>query len=305
MNPGDLQWDSLYSSGDVTVHDRTAASEIVERSLGAEAVLTNKVPFRADTLAQLADLKYIGVLATGYDIVDTKAARGRGIDVTNIPTYGTNSVAQFAFALLLELCHHVGQHSQNVASGGWNRSLDWSYHLSPLVELHGKTLGLIGLGRIGGQTAAIGKAFGMNVIAHDPAPGNDDIRRVDLDELLRTSDVVSLHCPLTPQTKGLMNKERLALMKPSAFLLNTARGPLIVEDDLVDALNSGKLGGAGIDVIAQEPPPDVPRLASARNCLVTPHIAWGTKEARARLLETAAGNLKAWLSGSPVNVVNS
>lgn len=307
LNPGDLDWSVLETVGPTQVFDRTPVEQIVSRCAGATAVLTNKVPLREDTLRQLPELRYIGVLATGYDIVDTAAARQRGIDVTNIPTYGTSSVAQFAFALLLELCHHVGRHSEDVHSGGWTRNPDWSYHLAPLVELSGKTMGLIGLGRIGRQTAAIAHAFGMEVIAYDPAGdlSTDSARLVELEELLRTADVVSLHCPLTPETRGLLNAGRLAWMKPSAFILNTARGPLIVEQDLVDALNAGKVAGAGIDVLPQEPPPAGTPLMTAKNCIITPHIAWATKEARHRLLSIAVENLRAWLTKNPANVVNA
>lgn len=306
LNPGDLSWSALQTLGEVEIYDRTAAQEVVSRAEKATAVFTNKVPIRAETLESLPGLRYIGVLATGYDVVDAKAARDRGIDVTNVPTYGTNSVAQFAFALLLELCHHVQRHSDDVCSGGWSRSPDWSYHLTPLVELSGKTMGLIGLGRIGRQTATLAVAFGMKVIAHDPASSisPDGIPLVSLEELLQASDVVSLHCPLTPETRGMINAKRLGLMKPSAFLLNTARGPLVDEKDLAGALNSDKLGGAGIDVLPQEPPLQASPLIGAKNCIVTPHIAWATKEARERLLGTAVENFRAWLAKSPVNVVN-
>src|SRR4051794_15181861 len=307
LNPGDLDWNDLEKIGPTQVFGRTPAEQIATRCADATAVLTNKVPLREDTLRQLPELRYIGVLATGYDIIDTAAARQRGIDVTNIPTYGTSSVAQFAFALLLELCHHVGLHSEDVHSGGWTRNLDWSYHLAPLVELSGKTMGLIGFGRIGRQTAAIARAFGMEVIAYDPAGdfAPDGTRLVGLEELLRTADVVSLHCPLTPETRGILNAQRLAWMKPTAFILNTARGPLIIEQDLADALNTGKVAGAGIDVLPQEPPPaDTPPM-TAKNCIITPHIAWATKEARGRLLSIAVENLRAWLSKNPANVVNA
>lgn len=306
LNPGDLDWSTLEAVGPTEVFDRTSAPQMAERAANATVLLTNKTPIRAETLMQLPQLQYIGVLATGYDVVDTARARQQGIDVTNIPTYGTASVAQFAFALLLELCHHVGVHSADVRSGGWTRNADWSYHLTPLVELSDKTMGLIGYGRIGQQTAEVARAFGMKVIAHDPGTTElkDGTPVLPLEELLRTSDVVSLHCPLTSETRGLLNAERLALMKSSAFLLNTARGPLIVEQDLANALNEGKLAGAGIDVLPQEPPPAATPLLAAKNCIVTPHIAWGTKEARERLLSIAVDNLRAWLAKKPVNVVN-
>ena len=303
LNPGDLSWDAFGELGAFEVFDRTPADQVVSRSQGATALLLNKTPLRADTLGQLPDLRYVGVLATGYDVVDAAVAREKGIAVTNIPTYGTDSVAQFAFALILELCHRVQRHSDDVASGGWGKSPDWSYHISPLIELAGKTLGVIGYGRIGRQTAAIGRAFGMNILAHDPiAPSGPEM--VGLEELLRQSDVVSLHCPLTADNRGLINAERLRLMKPSAVLINTARGPLVVEQDLADALNSGKLGGAGLDVLPAEPPKNGSPLMGAKNCIVTPHIAWATREARARLMQTAVDNLRAFLNGKPQNVVN-
>jgi len=306
LNPGDLAWDDLKKLGELEVHDRTPGGEIVSRSKGATALLTNKTPLRADTLAQLSALRYIGVLATGYDVVDTAAAREKGIAVTNIPTYGTDSVAQFAFALLLELCHRVQRHADHAARDGWAASPDWSYHLSPLVELAGKTLGVVGFGRIGQQTAAIGRAFGMRVIAHDPivTKSPDGTELVALEDLLRRADVVSLHCPLTADNRGLMNSARLSLLKPSAFLINTARGPLVVEQDLAEALNSGRLAGAAVDVLPVEPPVKGSPLMQATNCIVTPHMAWATKEARARLMDTVVENLRAFLAGKPQNVVN-
>jgi len=306
LNPGDLTWDAFQELGDFEVYDRTPANEIVSRSRRATALLTNKTPLRGASFDQLPDLRYIGVLATGYDIVDASAAREKGIAVTNIPTYGTDSVAQFAFALLLELCHRVQRHADDASGGGWAKSPDWSYHLSPLIELAGKTLGVVGFGRIGRQTAAIGRAFGMKVIAHDAVsmPSMDDFQMVELEELLRRADVVSLHCPLTGENRGLINSERLSLMKPSAFLINTARGPLVVEQDLADALNSGRLGGAALDVLPVEPPRNGSPLMEAKNCIITPHIAWATKEARARLMDTAVENLRRFLAGRPQNVVN-
>jgi glycerate dehydrogenase len=303
LNPGDLTWDAFLELGELQVFDRTAADEILSRSQGATAILMNKTPLRADTLNQLPDLRYIGVLATGYDVIDSSAAREKSIAVTNIPTYGTDSVAQFAFALILELCHRVQRHADDVSSGGWAKNPDWSYHLAPLIELAGKTIGIVGYGRIGRQAAAIARAFGMNVLAHDPlAPAGPDM--VSLEELLRNSDVVSLHCPLTPENRGLINADRLRMMKPAAFLINTARGPLVVEQDLADALSAGKLGGAGLDVLPAEPPTNGSPLMNAKNCIVTPHIAWATKEARARLMQTAVDNLRAFLAGNPQNVVN-
>lgn len=305
LNPGDLDWKALRALGEVELFETTPDDAIIERLRGAEIALTNKTPLRSDTIAQLPDLRFIGVLATGYDIVDVKAAAARGIAVSNIPTYGTNSVAQFAFALILELCHRVQQHADDVRDGGWIRRSAWSYHLSPLTELAGKTLGLIGFGRIGRQTANIGQAFGMHVIAADPTlSGEESVESVAIDDLLRRADVVSLHCPLTPETRGLMNAARLAMMKPSAILINTSRGPLVEEQALADALAAGRIAGAALDVVPVEPPVAQSPLATAPNCLVTPHIAWATREARSRLMQTAVDNVSAYLSGHPANVVN-
>jgi glycerate dehydrogenase len=307
LNPGDLSWDTLSAIASLTVHDRTPEAEVVARLAGATAAFTNKTPLSRATLAQLQDLRYIGVLATGYNIVDVAAAREFGITATNIPTYGTASVAQMVFALLLELCHHVQQHSDAVRAGQWAVNPDWCFWRTPLMELAGKTMGIVGFGRIGRQVAKIADAFGMKVIAHDNVPGEppeyEGFRWVGLAELLSESDVVSLHCPLFPDTKDLMNAERLALMKPSAFLINTSRGPLIVEQDLADALSQGVIAGAGIDVLPQEPPVHGSPLFSARNCIVTPHIAWATHEARARLMDIAVENLRAFLDLNPVNVI--
>jgi len=307
LNPGDLSWDALREFGEVVVHDRTPAAEVVERARGAAAVLTNKTPLTADMLAQLPDLKYIGVLATGYNVVDVNAARGQGIIATNVPTYGTASVAQFVFALLLELCHNVKLHSDSVRAGEWSKHADWSFWKSPLMELEGKTLGIIGFGRIGRRVGRIADAMGMRVIANDTYQGDppsyEGFRWAPLHDLLRESDVVSLHSPLFPETQGMINTSTLALMKPSAFLINTSRGPLIVDQDLADALNAGRLAGAGLDVLSVEPPAATNPLLSARNCLVTPHIAWATREARARLMDTVVGNISGWTSGYPRNVI--
>jgi glycerate dehydrogenase len=304
LNPGDLNWDALSALGELTVHDRTPADAIVERCAGAAAAFTNKTPFSEATLDALPDLKYIGVLATGYNIVDVRAAAARGVTVTNIPTYGTHSVAQFAIALLLELCH-----SEAVHAGEWSASPDWSFWKTPQVELAGKVFGVVGFGRIGRQTASIAAALGMHIVAYDtnrsepPLPGVS-FRWMELDDLLAASDVVSLHCPLFPDNRGFINAQRLKLMKPTSYLLNTSRGPLIVEADLAEALNAGWIAGAGIDVIAQEPPVDGSPLFGARNCILTPHIAWATLEARARLMDIAVTNFKAFLNAAPVNVVS-
>ncbi|TVY09414.1 D-2-hydroxyacid dehydrogenase [Paenibacillus cremeus] len=308
LNPGDLDWDGLRQLGELAVYDRTAPELIVERAAAADLVLTNKTPLTAATIGELPRLKYIGVLATGYNVVDTAAAAARGIPVANVPTYGTTSVAQAVFALLLELCHRVQLHSDAVHAGDWTRSPDFCFTRAPQIELAGKTLGLIGLGRIGLQTAKIAGAFGMRVVAvgsgrSKPQPV-EGVEWVELDELLARSDVVSLHCPLTPATEKLIQAERIARMKPSALLINTSRGALIHEQDLADALNAGRLAGAALDVLSVEPPtPDNP-LLTARNCVITPHIAWATKEARSRLMATAVDNARAFLSGQPVNVVN-
>ncbi|MGV3762359.1 D-2-hydroxyacid dehydrogenase [Parapedobacter sp.] len=308
LNPGDLDWEYLEKYGDLTIHERTTAAEVVERAAGATALLTNKVSLGADVLRQLPDLKYIGVLATGYNIIDTVYAKERGIVVTHVPGYSTRSVAQLTFALLLELCHHVQRHSDRVKEGKWSQSPDFSFWDYPLVELGGKTIGIVGFGDIGKQVADIATAFGMRVMANSRTETDQshraNFRWVGLDELLEQSDVVSLHCPLTPQTQGLVNADTLSLMKASAFLLNTSRGPLVEEESLVAALNAGKLAGAGLDVLAVEPPKANNPLFGAKNCLVTPHIAWATKEARARLMGAVDENLKAYLAGQPINVVN-
>jgi len=307
LNPGDLSWDALRQFGEVVVYDRTPAADAAAHAAGAGAVLLNKTPLSAGTLAQLPGLKYIGVLATGYDVVDLAAARAQGIAVTNVPTYGTASVAQFVFALLLELCHHVKLHSDTVRSGEWSRHTDWSYACTPLVELEGKTMGIVGFGRIGRAVGRIADAMGMRVLAHDTwqgdPPAYPGFRWTPLEELLGASDVVSLHSPLVPETRGMIRKGTLALMKPSAFLINTSRGALVVDGDLANALNAGRLAGAGLDVLAVEPPPDTNPLLSARNCLVTPHVAWATHEARARLMDLVVGNLSGFLNGNPRNVI--
>ena len=308
LNPGDLSWDELRTLGELEVFDRTAPADVAKRAAGAEIAFTNKTPFTAATLEQLPALRYIGVLATGYNIVDAKAANARGVIVTNIPIYGTASVAQFVFALLLELCHNVKLHADAVRAGEWTCNPDWSFWKSPLMELAGKTMGIVGFGRIGRQTARIADAMGMRVIAHDTVqtnpPDYPGFRWATREELLREADVVSLHSPLFPDTQGMINAATLAMMKPTAFLINTSRGPLVVDQDLADALNAGKLAGAGLDVLSVEPPPAGNPLLSARNCLVTPHIAWATLEARSRLMDMAVENLRAFLRGVPQNLVS-
>lgn len=307
LNPGDLTWDALRAIGEVTIHDRTPLELVQERSAGAAVLLTNKTPLTRDTLKQLPGLRYIGVLATGYNVIDVDAARELGIVVTNIPTYGTASVAQFVFALLLELCHQVGLHSASVRAGEWSASPDWSFWKSPLVELSGKTMGIVGFGRIGRHTARIADAMGMRVIAQDTnetnAPGYGGFKWMSIDALLRESDVVSLHCPLLPDTKGLIDAQRLRTMKSTAFLINTSRGPLVVDQDLADALEAGIIAGAALDVLSVEPPVEGNPLFRAPRCIVTPHIAWATKEARTRLLAVAIENVQAFLRGAPCNTV--
>ena len=308
LNSGDLSWEALSAIGELQVFDRSADDQIVARAHEAEIVLINKTRLSAQILRQLKGTRYIGVLATGYDVVDVQAARELKISVTNIPTYATASVAEFTFALLLELCHHVALHGEATRAGEWSRSKDFSFWKTPLVELAGKTIGIIGLGQIGRRVADIALAFEMRVIAanaaRSPVPDWPRLRWCEVDELLPQADVVSLHCPLLPQTRGIINAKSLAMMKPGAFLINTSRGPLVVEQDLADALNNGRLAGAGVDVLSSEPPsPDNP-LLRAKNCIVTPHIAWASKEARTRLLNTAIANLRAFLEGHPINVVN-
>src|SRR5581483_11893628 len=297
----------LRRHGEVMIYDRTREEEVVARAAGAQVVLTNKTPLSAATLKCLPALRYIGVLATGYNIVDTVAAKQAGIVVSNIPTYGTASVAQFAFALLLELCHHVALHSEAVRQGEWAKSPDWSFWKTPLMELAGKTMGVVGFGRIGRQTGAIAAAMGMRVVAHDAIetnpPAYEGFRWMPVEDLLAEADVVSLHCPLTPENRGMIDRRRLSRMKKSAFLLNTSRGPLVVDDDLAAALNQGVIAGAGLDVLSIEPPADSNPLLSARNCIVTPHIAWATREARGRLLDTAVQNVRCFLENCPQNIV--
>jgi glycerate dehydrogenase len=308
LNPGDISWDGLKALGGVTIHDRTPADKVVVRAAGAEVVFTNKTPISEEAINQLPQLKFIGVLATGFNIVNTEAAKSKGIIVSNVPGYGTTSVVQLTIALLLELCLHVQRHSDSVMEGKWARSADWCFWDYPLVELSGKTMGIIGFGRIGQQVADVATAFGMNVIGnsrHQPDQSHrKNFRWAEIPELLTQSDVVSIHCPLTPETKGLINKDSLRTMKKSAFLLNTSRGPIVVDQELADALNNDVISGAGIDVLSAEPPPADNPLFKAKNCIITPHIAWATKEARIRLMDATVNNLSAFINGKPVNVVN-
>ncbi|WP_284645496.1 D-2-hydroxyacid dehydrogenase [Paenibacillus silviterrae] len=308
LNPGDLSWDELKQLGEVTLYDRTSPEDIPSRAAHAEIVLTNKTPLSGETLAKLPKLRYIGVLATGYNIVDIHTARERGIPVTNVPAYSTRSVAQLVFALLLELCHRVRLHSDAVHSGEWTNSADFSFTKSPLVELADKTLGLIGLGRIGLQTARIAQAFRMRVIAvgsgRSQPEAYEGIEWVDRETVFRTSDVVSLHCPLTPETERMINAQWLRQMKPTAILINTSRGGLIDESALAEALHSGAIAGAALDVLSTEPPGEDNPLLNAPNCIITPHIAWATKEARSRLMDAAVENIRCYLAGQAANVIN-
>ncbi|MEO8130633.1 MAG: D-2-hydroxyacid dehydrogenase [Bryobacteraceae bacterium] len=303
INPGDLSWKPLEAMVSLKIYDRTPEALIVERSRGAEIVLTTKVSLSAETIQQLPSLRHIGVLATGFNIIDIAAASARGVVVTNIPNYGTDSVAQGAFALLLELCHKVRLHSEAARAGEWSASPDWSFSKAPLTELAGKTMGIVGFGRIGSQVARIAEAFGMRVIAASRSGAAG--AWVDVDELFSVSDVVSLHCPLTPATQGMVNAARLRRMKRTALLINTSRGPLVEEQDLADALNQGLIAGAGLDVLSVEPPPADHPLLHAKNCVVTPHVAWATQEARARLMEIGVANVAAFLRGEPQNVITS
>ena len=308
LNPGDLSWEGLEALGKCTVYERTPSAQVVERAGDAELVLTNKTVLTREQIRACPRLRYIGVLATGYNIVDIDAARERAVPVTNVPTYGTRSVAQMTFALLLELTQRVGHHAQTVREGHWSRSPDFCYWDYPLVELDQLTLGIVGYGRIGRAVAEIAQTFGLRVVAavsnRHKAERGSNVPLLDLDELFRVSDIVSLHCPLTPETRELVNEQRLALMKPSAFLINTSRGPLVKEAALAAALDSGRLAGAALDVLAVEPPAANNPLFAAKNCIITPHIAWATRAARARLMETAIANVRAFLAGTPQNVVN-
>lgn len=308
LNPGDLSWEGLKKLGDLVVYDRTPVAKIVERIGDAEVVFTNKTPLDEAVLKQLPSLKFIGVLATGYNIVNTEAAKKCGVIVTNIPGYSTASVVQLTFALLLELCHHVQRHTDSVMEGKWAGSVDFCFWDFPLVELAGKSIGIIGFGNIGQRVADVASAFGMKVIANSRSKTDQSHRKnfrwAEIPELLQQSDVVTVHCPLFPETKGLINRESLKMMKRSAFLINTSRGPIVVDEDLADALNNDVIAGAGIDVLSMEPPANNNPLFKAKNCMITPHIAWATLEARTRLMDITVGNLSAFLRGEPINIVN-
>lgn len=306
-NPGDLCWDELKALGECTVYDRTAPAEVLERSAGAEILLTNKTVITAEHIAALPGLKYIGVLATGYNIVDVAAAKEHGVIVTNIPAYSTDSVAQMVFAHILNISLQVQHHSEEVHKGRWTDSKDFCFWDTPLIELHGKKIGIVGLGHTGYATARIAIGFGMQVYAytsktHFQLP--PEIHKMELDELFRECDIISLHCPLTDSTREMVNAERLRLMKSTAILINTGRGPLINEQDLADALNNGTIYAAGVDVLSQEPPRADNPLLTAKNCYITPHIAWASTAARERLMQIMLENIRAYLEGKPVNVVN-
>lgn len=308
LNPGDISWEGLEALGEVTVYDRTKPEDVVARIGDAEAVYTNKTPITKEVLDACPGVKFIGVLATGYNIVDIEAAKEKNIVVSNIPTYGTAAVSQFAIALLLELCHHIGEHSDAVKAGEWSNNADWCFWKYPLVELAGKTMGIIGFGRIGQDTGKIAQALGMKVLAYDayqkPELESETCKYADLDTLFAESDVISLHCPLFPSTQGIINKENIAKMKDGVMIINDSRGPLIVEEDLRDALNSGKVAGAAVDVVSTEPIQMDNPLLSAKNCIITPHIAWAPKESRQRLMNIAVENLECFQNGKPQNVVN-
>ncbi len=308
LNPGDISWDGLKSLGELTVYDRTSPQHVAERIGKAEVVFTNKTPITNEILGKSPNIKFIGVLATGFNIVDVELARKRGIVVSNIPTYGTNAVGQFAIALLLEICHHIGDHSIAVKNGEWTNNPDWCFWKYPLIELAGKNMGIIGYGRIGRTTGKIAQALGMKILAFDTYTDasliSDTCKYVELDALFAESDVIVLHCPLSPETEGFINKQTIKKMKDGVIIINDSRGPLIVEEDLRDALNTGKVAAAACDVSSTEPIRMDNPLLSAKNIIITPHIAWAPKESRQRLMDIAVDNLRRFIDGKPVNVVN-
>ncbi|MCQ2565491.1 MAG: D-2-hydroxyacid dehydrogenase [Clostridia bacterium] len=310
-NPGDLSWAEIEKYGELTVYDRTSLtdeSQVIERIGDAELVFTNKTPISAKVIDACPNMKFIGVLATGYNVVDYNHAGEKGIPVCNVPAYGTASVSQFAIALLLEVCHHIGHHSDSVHKGGWENSKDWCYWDYPLIELAGKTLGIIGFGRIGQRTGAVASALGMKVLAcdkHRSEEGTKIAEYVELDTLLKSSDVIALHCPLFPDTEKMINKDTIGKMKDGVIIINNSRGQLVNEQDLADALNCGKVAGAGLDVLSTEPVRGDNPLLTAKNCIITPHISWAPAESRQRIMDCSAENLKAFLEGHPRNVVNA
>ena len=306
LNPGDLSWDDMQALGELKVYDRTSPNELLARAKSADALITNKTVITSADMDALPQLRYIGVLATGYNVVDIDSARRKGIVVTNIPAYSTHSVAQMVFAHLIHITQRVGHYATENKEGRWSANPDFCYWDTPLVELHGKKMGIVGFGNIGKATANLALAFGMEVYVYSSKPQSllpQSIQKRTLDELFKECDVVSLHCPLTSDTLELVNASRLALMQPSAILINTGRGPLINEKDLADALNEGRIAGAGLDVLSIEPPRKDNPLLKARNCFITPHIAWATKEARERLMSIAVNNLKSYLQGIVINNV--
>lgn len=306
-NPGDLSWSGFEAIGETIVYDRTPADQIVSRIGDAEIVIVNKTPLSEEVFQECPSIRYVGVLATGYNIVDVEAAKKRGIPVCNIPTYGTTAVAQMTMALLLEVCHHAAEHSMAVKAGEWTNNVDWCFWNYPLIELSGKTMGIIGFGRIGQIVGKLARAFGMQVIAYDEhqsESGKEIVDYVALDELLARSDVISLHCPLFESTKGIINRENIGKMKDGVIILNTSRGPLIEEDALAEALESGKVYAAGLDVVSTEPIREDNPLLKCNNAIITPHIAWAPKESRQRLMDIAVDNLIAFVKGEPKNVVN-
>lgn len=302
-NSGDLSWDALNAVGELTVYDRTAPADVVSRAKGATCVFTNKVLITDEVMASLPELKFVGVLATGYNNVDIEAARRRGITVCNVPAYSTDSVAQLVFAHLLNIVNTIGDYADSVNGGEWGGNRDFSYRLRPFDELAGMTMGIIGMGNIGRRVAAIARAFGMTVVTNSERELPDGVTRTDLETLFKVSDVVSLNSALTAKTKGIVNRSTLALMKPTAILINTSRGPLVDEEALADALNSSRIAAAGIDVLCEEPPRNGSPLIGCKNCFVTPHIAWQSSQARQRLIDISVANLKAYVAGSPQNVV--
>jgi len=307
LNPGDLSWDRLKATGKCVIYDRTAPDEVIKRAQNANIILVNKVVLTKEIIKEFKNLQYIGVLATGYNNVDMEAAREQMVAVTNVPTYGTSSVAQMVFAHIFNLTQHVAQHSEVVSKGRWSECKDFCFWDHPLIELQDLKMGIIGMGRIGQATAKLALALGMDVLFYDPVFSTEPLARLkatDLETVFDQSDVISLHCPLTKENYRLINSETIALMKPNAMLINTSRGDLIDEVALAEALNEGRISGAGLDVLAKEPPAKDNPLLTARNCFITPHIAWATKAARERLMNIVVDNIKAFLQGQPVNVVN-
>ena len=309
-NPGDLSWDGLSQLGDVTIYDRTSLTdeaEIISRIGDAQVVLTNKTPISRRVMDACPNIKYISVLATGYNVIDVAYAREKNIPVSNVPVYGTRSVSQFAIALLLEVCHHVGHHSDTVHAGKWENCQDWCYWDYPQMELAGKTYGLLGCGNIGVHTAEIARALGMRVITYDARPaeaGRKVAEYVELDELFAQSDILGLQMPLFPFNTGIINKENIAKMKDGVIIINNSRGQMVVEQDLADALNSGKVAAAGLDVVSTEPIRSDNPLLKAKNCIITPHMSWGAKESRQRIMDCTEANVRSFLEGEPQNVVN-